>query len=258
MLTGVWIHPNDSAADLLGCIENLDRSGVDQVWLGDEGVSRDPFAILASAAVRTQRIELGVGVTNPVLRHPAIVASAASTIAELSSDRFILGWGSGGSESLEPFGLRAIDPVGAVARAVELSRSVLEGDTTPDYSPPPHASPRRHVRQYIGARGPRLISLASSIADGVLLSGIHEESLHDIVARARSVRPIEIALYQTVRSSGSEQPGVLVGTAELIAARLHTMCSRYDPTSIGVACIDETPLQRRIDFSVDILGTLKG
>jgi G6PDH family F420-dependent oxidoreductase len=47
-------------------------------------------------ASQTSRIELGTGVTCPIIRyHPAIVAQAAATVAELMPGRFFLGLGTG-------------------------------------------------------------------------------------------------------------------------------------------------------------------
>ena len=56
-----------------------EEAGIDELWLGDEGPSRDPFSVLAAAAQRTDRITLGVSVTNPFLRHPAVTAATAMT-----------------------------------------------------------------------------------------------------------------------------------------------------------------------------------
>jgi coenzyme F420-dependent glucose-6-phosphate dehydrogenase len=51
---------------------------------------------LGAAAVRTDRIVLGTGVTCPTLRyHPSIVAQAAATLATLAPRRFFLGLGTG-------------------------------------------------------------------------------------------------------------------------------------------------------------------
>lgn len=250
---GIWINPDNPAADVVSAIEELDRSGVDQVWIGDEGVARDPFVLLGVAASRTERIELGLGVTNPILRHPGVVASAASTIAEMSGERFILGWGTGGEESLAPFSLRCVAPVATLERAIETSRAVLTGRSIGGYARPHHSVPPRSVRQYIGARGPRLNGLASRVADGVFLSGIPIDDLPSTVDIARGTSTIEVALYQTVRTTGSEAPGIMVGTAAAIADRIGELCEQIRPTSVGVACIDDLPLLRSLELSMDIL-----
>jgi 5,10-methylenetetrahydromethanopterin reductase len=253
----MWIHPNEAISDIVRAAEHLEREGVHQLWIGDEGVSRDPFVLLAACAMGTRNIELGLGVTNPVLRHPGVVAAAAATLAELSGDRFILGWGSGGSESLGPFGLKSSSPVESIRAAVRTTRDVLSGERSDTYQPPIHASPSRHVRQYIGARGSKLNVLASEIADGVFLSGIDASDLDRIVSIARSVRNIEVALYQTVHSAEREVAGTVSGTPHNVAQHLSELIERLRPHSIGIACVDDWDLQHKVDFSLEVFRHLE-
>src|SRR5207342_3603795 len=105
-------------------------------WLGDEGPGRDPFALLAAGAARTNRIRLGVGVTNPYLRHPATTAAAALTIHDLSGGRMILGLGPGGDLALGPVHVPRVRPLAATRRALELIRAVSRGEALADYTPP--------------------------------------------------------------------------------------------------------------------------
>ncbi|WP_017595795.1 TIGR03557 family F420-dependent LLM class oxidoreductase [Nocardiopsis potens] len=65
-------------------------------WLHDQGHSPFAWSVLAAIAERTERIELGTGVTCPSVRyHPAVVAQAAATTALLAGGRHFLGVGSG-------------------------------------------------------------------------------------------------------------------------------------------------------------------
>ncbi|MFW5415725.1 TIGR03557 family F420-dependent LLM class oxidoreductase [Nocardiopsis sp. CNT-189] len=65
-------------------------------WLHDQGHSPFAWSVLAAVAERTERIELGTGVTCPSVRyHPAVVAQAAATTALLAEGRHFLGVGSG-------------------------------------------------------------------------------------------------------------------------------------------------------------------
>ena len=72
MRTGVWFFPDAPSASIVETIVAAEQLGLDEVWLGDEGPARDPFALLAAAAHVTRRIRLGIGVTNPYLRHPTV------------------------------------------------------------------------------------------------------------------------------------------------------------------------------------------
>lgn len=253
MRTGVWIYPVDPAHDIVEAIVRLDAAGIDEVWIADEGVAREPFALLAASARETSRITLGVGITSPLLRHPGAVAATAKTVDELSDGRVVLGWGVGGTESLGPFGLGTDRPVGILREALEIAGAVIEGRNVPGYVPPLHASPPRRIRQYIGARGPQLNRLASSSADGVFLSGLSESEVSGVIALARSARPIDIALYQSVSFAGPGDERCIAGSQDDLVARLVRSASTHRPTSLGVALVDRQPLHDMIDRAIDVL-----
>ena len=82
-------------------IQQAEDLGLDEIWLGDEGPARDPLAVLAAAALRTSRIRLAVGITNPYVRHPAALAVSMMTVHELSGGRAILGLVILGLDTLE-------------------------------------------------------------------------------------------------------------------------------------------------------------
>src|SRR5918997_1805384 len=64
-------------------------------WFDSQNHSGFAWSILAAAAMCTERIGLGTGVTCPFIRyHPAVMAQAATT-ALLSEDRFAFGVGAG-------------------------------------------------------------------------------------------------------------------------------------------------------------------
>src|SRR5260370_1314985 len=76
----------------------LEQSGWDGMVVADsQCVIGDSYVALAIAAQATSRIKIGVGVTNPVTRHPAVTAAAIAGIQELSGGRAVLGIGRGDS-----------------------------------------------------------------------------------------------------------------------------------------------------------------
>jgi coenzyme F420-dependent glucose-6-phosphate dehydrogenase len=65
-------------------------------WISRQGQSPFAWTVIGAIAQATQRLRLGTGVTCPTVRyHPAIVAQAAATAAQLMPGRFFLGVGSG-------------------------------------------------------------------------------------------------------------------------------------------------------------------
>ncbi len=79
----------------------LDVSDHFQPW-DESGQAMFSWTWLGAAAVKTERIILGTGVTCPNLRyHPAVVAQAAQTLAVMSNGRAYLTVGTG--ESLNEY-----------------------------------------------------------------------------------------------------------------------------------------------------------
>ena len=195
MRTGVWLFPDAPSATLLEAGTAAEAGGLDEFWLGDEGPARDPFAVLAALVMRTERIVLGVGVTNPYLRHPAVTAATMATIHELSGGRSILGIGPGGHLALGPVGLAPTDHLSACRLAMALIRGVLDGRAVDGYAPPRHAMSAPGLPVFVGARGERFNRWASAAADGVFLAGIAPSMLPAAIAWAHSERPVALSLY---------------------------------------------------------------
>src|SRR5918997_2190466 len=65
-------------------------------WVDAQGQSPFVWATLGGIAEAPDRIRVGTGVTCPTVRiHPAIIAHAAATAADMFEGRFFLGVGSG-------------------------------------------------------------------------------------------------------------------------------------------------------------------
>jgi coenzyme F420-dependent glucose-6-phosphate dehydrogenase len=65
-------------------------------WVDAQGESGFVWSIIGGIAQSTDKLRLGTGVTCPTIRiHPAIIAQAAATAAEMMPGRFFLGVGSG-------------------------------------------------------------------------------------------------------------------------------------------------------------------
>jgi len=65
-------------------------------WVTAQGHSPFVWSVLGAIAASTEHIEVGVGVTCPILRiHPAVLAQAAATTSLLFDGRFFFGVGTG-------------------------------------------------------------------------------------------------------------------------------------------------------------------
>src|SRR4030095_9539221 len=84
-------------------IDEIHKRAVRAEELGYHGIflreshlsSIDSFQTLASGAMITKRVLLGIAVTNMVFRHPTVLAGAAASLNEISKGRTILWLGHG-------------------------------------------------------------------------------------------------------------------------------------------------------------------
>ena len=156
-------------------VKLAERLGFHAFFHNDKKWARDPFSRLGAATQVTSRIGLGTSVIDPYTRHPALLAQATATLAELAPGRLRVVMGSGSHfETLPGYGNPK--PVAALREATQLMRALWAGekvsldgqvvkfrdgalDWKPSFPPP----------LYIASRGPQILKLAGEIADGVLI-----------------------------------------------------------------------------------------
>jgi coenzyme F420-dependent glucose-6-phosphate dehydrogenase len=101
-------------------------------WVDAQGHSPFVWGVIGAIAQATARIQLGTGVTCPLIRmHPAIVAHAAATAQELTEGRFFLGLGTGENLNEHVLGNRwprADERLEMLEEATDLIRTLLAGD----------------------------------------------------------------------------------------------------------------------------------
>jgi len=91
-------------SDVLAMARRAEEIGLDSVWIPDHLLFRfteiaestyECLSILAALAAATKRVEIGTLVICTGFRNPAVLASMANTIDEISDGRLILGLGAG-------------------------------------------------------------------------------------------------------------------------------------------------------------------
>lgn len=149
-------------------------------WLAASGHSPHAFfdyqTLLGYLATRVGGMRLAVGVTEPVRRHPVLIAQAFMTLAHMTKRAPILGIGAGEAENIEPYGLDFSQPVGRLEEALQLIRMCLVSDGPVDFDgeyykldravmdlrPPSHRVPEI----WVAAHGPRMLRLTGTYGDG--------------------------------------------------------------------------------------------
>jgi G6PDH family F420-dependent oxidoreductase len=148
-------------------------------WLDVQGHSSFVWGVLGAIAARTSRLEVGTGVTCPIMRtHPAIIAQAAATAASLMPGRFFLGVGIGEAlnehvvaQPWPPADVRQRMLVEAIEVIRELWRGKLadyEGEFFEVQNARIYSLPEPLPPIYMAAGGPRSTRLAGELADGLI------------------------------------------------------------------------------------------
>jgi 5,10-methylenetetrahydromethanopterin reductase len=187
-----------------------ERDGWDGMLLPDtQSMLGDVYVALTAAAIATDVLKLGTGVTNPFTRHPAVAASAIAAIQELSNGRAVLGVGRGDS-SLAHLGLAPASPE-FFDRFLGRLQAYLRGDALrfdehdlvcmrsvdrlPISGVPEHSVLRWLNRALpkvpvdVAASGPKVISLAAAHADRLTFAvGADPERLKWAISTARAAR----------------------------------------------------------------------
>lgn len=169
-------HGPRGALELVDAAVYAEHLGFDDFWVGDTHWGQDAFAVLAAAAASTETVGLATRVAGPHIRHPAHTAALAATVQRLAGGRFTLGMGAGGS-GLHQVGLPRDEPAPALQEAIALIRRLLSTDEPFDadgrftwQEGAFTASGRTTVPVVVAARGPRMLTLAGKVADGVLIA----------------------------------------------------------------------------------------
>ncbi len=136
----------------------------------------DYQVFLGALAAHAGRLRLGVGVTEPIRRHPVLLAQAMLTLAHLCKRPPILGIGAGERMNIEPYGLDFSAPVGRLEEALQIIRLCFSHQGPIDFSGKyyrlDHAildlrAPKGKTPEiWIGGQGPRMLQLIGQYADG--------------------------------------------------------------------------------------------
>ncbi|MEM4382008.1 MAG: LLM class flavin-dependent oxidoreductase [Candidatus Caldarchaeum sp.] len=222
-----------------------EKAGVGTVWLAEHYCSTEAFSVLGAVAARTRRIRIGSSIVSSLIRHPVTVATAASSLAELSGGRFVLGVGAGARRWVEDYlGLPYSPVLSRMTEAVKLIRNLLT-DNGGDFqgrwframrariTPKP---PSHRVPVYLGAVGEKMRKLAFQLADGLILSAGsslgYVRQTHEELLSLRLSKPYEVvALTFTSinRDSQAAKEALKPELASILSrpGRAETMLAEY-------------------------------
>jgi probable F420-dependent oxidoreductase len=168
---------------------SAEKLGYDGAWLPE--VQHDPFPLLAVAASRTDKLELGTAIAVTFARNPMSLAVVANDLALYSQGRFLLGVGSQVKAHItKRFSMPWSAPADRMREYLLAMRAIwhswASGEPlrfvgefythtlmTPFFNPGPN--PYGNPPIILAGVGPRMTEVAGEVADGFFLHGFTTE-----------------------------------------------------------------------------------
>lgn len=200
---GVLVQALDTPRQFVAFAKRAEELGFTHLWVADSSLhAREVYEYLTLAAVNTESIQIGTGITHPFTRHPAITANAIATLDAISEGRAVLGIGAGDRPVAE-LGLRPA-PVKVVGEAIGLIRRLLagkrfsyKGEAFQLIDAKLHRSAVDRIPIYVAGSGPKMLGLGGELADGLLIQvGVWPDCLKYALER------VKVGLSRAGRSIG--------------------------------------------------------
>lgn len=208
--------PAENYKSFVELVQLAEELGFDFAWVPDQTFYRDPYVIMAALALSTSRINIGLGVTNPYTRHPAMAARAVGALNEMAPGRIHLGIGAGNrKELIHPLGLDGSHPGEKCREMAEIVKGLLSGKEIQHEGE--HFRARGIVLNfdagpeipvYIAGRGALVLQAAGQSADGAIIGGLCTPKGIDYALRhieygaslsGRDMRRMEIVSWVTIQ-----------------------------------------------------------
>jgi 5,10-methylenetetrahydromethanopterin reductase len=236
---GVGLFPTESLPKMVQLAKVTEELGYSHIWVGDSHlIWREAYVNMAAMALSTTRVKLGTGVTNPLTRHPSVVASAYATLEEYAPGRTIVGIGLGDS-SVETMGMKPAK-LSYFEKTMAQMRQLLDGQEVQLETGKIHLLHpcKNKVPIYVAASGPKMLELSGRIADGIIvLVGVADEYIAHAKERiaagakaaGRKVEDINLVLWVpcAVSDTAPAKDAVKAHVARVVA---HPLPYVLDPT----------------------------
>jgi 5,10-methylenetetrahydromethanopterin reductase len=224
---GIEFVPSISYWKLAAYALVAEKQGFNNLWVTDHYGNRNVYISLAAAAMYTNKITFGTGVTNPWMVNPVITAQAIGTLNELAPGRVVLGIGAGDKTTLEAVGIKMDKPMAAVKETIDIFRELTtgknvkyEGEVFKTAGAKLNFKIKNKIPVYVGAQGPKMLEMAGKIGDGILVNASHPSDINFAVKTAgegikqagKKPEDVDIAAYTSFSINEDAKKAVKAAT----------------------------------------------
>jgi 5,10-methylenetetrahydromethanopterin reductase len=238
---GVGLFPTEPLQKMIHLAKVSEEVGFSHIWVGDSHlIWREAYINMTAMMLNTSKVKFGTGVTNPLTRHPSVVASGYATLEEYAPGRMIVGIGLGDS-SVETMGMKPSTLANFESSLAQM-RALFAGKEAELPSGKIHLLHpcKNKVPIYVAASGPKMLELSGRIADGIIvLVGVADEYIahakEKIAAGARAagrkLEDINLVLWVpcAVSETANAKDAVKAHVARVVA---HPLPYVLDPNEL--------------------------
>ena len=204
---GVFILGDIAPKNLVGLSQQVERCGFSDLWFAEDYFMLSGFASAALALQATETVHVGIGAVSNRVRHPAVTAMEASTLANAYPGRFTLGIGHGVPAWVRQMHLFPQSVLGSMREAITDVKRLLAGETLTSagayygYDDVALTHPAPGLKVLGAVVGPKSVDLCAEIADGMVVS---------VLAGPRYVTTVRERIAAVRRARGLSEEFALV------------------------------------------------
>ncbi|TMI46995.1 LLM class flavin-dependent oxidoreductase [Candidatus Bathyarchaeota archaeon] len=256
----IFLAANEPFQQIIKRAQFCEKYGFDSVFIDDHllygteaAAAPEPFTSLAAIAAGTQRIRVGIAVTDLVRRHPAIIAQTLATLSNQFPKRLFLGLGAGDPMNQTPFGLSAEHRVSRLREGLKIIRQLWNSsiEKPQNYKGQFFSLNNAYLQAgqekqpvppiYLAAFGPRMLKLAGEAADGWMphchTPATYKMDLDTIIGSAhnasRDFGTFRSAYYtlSSISKNRAEADRNVLGPARYFLALIPEALKKIDPSA---------------------------
>ncbi len=160
--------------------EYADTNGFESIWIAEGRLARDGIVPAAVIAAKTHKAAIATGVVNNKTRNAALMAVTFKTLDEIAPSRIRLGIGAWWEPLASKVGTPVVRPLTSMREYVEVLQGLFRNELVTmngefvqmngvRFDSMYHENKSINVPIYFGSVGPKMLTLAGEIADGVHL-----------------------------------------------------------------------------------------